>query len=353
MANAKKRLALVIGFAAALALLIVISGCRDDSSASPEPKKAVESCGEGEMLCFSDCIPLDSCCTSNDCDKGFECVNNECVNPCENVTCEGELYCSNGECVCPEGLKQCGDACIPEAGCCSQEDCSNTTVCFNNQCVEPCQAVQCSDRETCVGGECVCRDNYVRSVNGNCIEKGLCAADEDCEETQKCESGICVENCYSYKEPVEISECFFREALRTGNVETCEFVKEDKRNRCVFEVAVKNKERSLCFLLPVSPPASQWQYNRQLCVIEVAKVSQNPDLCRDTPKWTNLDPPDRDAYCRQKVVEYIESLTIKDIEECGDSCGCRYRFALRTGPELCSKVCPENRSSCLNEFYEG
>jgi len=308
-------------------------------------------CPKGFIQCLDGCIPFDDCCQDADCDFGESCIDGGCIDLCENISCPDSMRCVSGECRCQDSFKPCEEGCIPDDGCCSDADCAGEKICHEHVCSDKCDIISCRENEFCINGTCNCKDLFFRTSSGICLPKGMCETEKDCADHETCIAGFCTRDCYSYSEPIEISECFMDQAKLSKDVSYCDLVKEDKRNVCIYDVAIMNLDRSQCLLLPAKPPLDTFNYNQQQCVIEIAKLSQDEELCKKTPPATVLDPPDLDGYCRSQVKDYIESLNIKDIDECGDDCGCRYRFALRNDASYCSKVCAANKSSCLNEFY--
>ncbi|NOZ81194.1 MAG: hypothetical protein GXP63_05990 [DPANN group archaeon] len=325
----------------------------------------------GLMRCGDSCIPLDSCCTDADCDLPEKCIDQGCVDPCLDVDCTAPFACEDGSCACPAGQKACDDTCIPDSGCCEETSlptslptplpagvsagsttvCPNGTVCHDHSCVALCDVVSCDASEYCEAGRCLCKDDYFKAASGACLPLGLCEVDRDCADDESCVSDRCTKNCYSYKEPVQISECFLEQAELQKDVSKCELVKEDKRDLCYFNVAVASQNRKVCSRLQTDPPIEIYRYNQQNCVIAVAKAAHDPDLCANTPSWTNLDPPDLDGYCREEVAHYLESLRIKDIGECGTDCDCRLRYAKRNSIEDCKGVCADDQGECTDYFY--
>lgn len=322
-------------------------GCPDNQDCVDE--RCV--CQEGFMRCETDCIPFESCCSDADCGVAERCLDHTCADPCADVSCTAPLLCVDGACSCPDGQEQCEDSCIPEDGCCTDDECGEGTTCFENRCSAPCEIVSCNPNEYCEEGACLCKENYFEAASGICLPKGLCEVDSDCSETEECIGERCLENCYSHKEKVQISECFLEQAELDKDPSKCITVMEEKRDQCYYKVAIAAKDRSICAYLHANPPIAIYWYNQQNCVIEVAKVSQDTGLCKKTPTWTSLDPPDVDAYCRQEVIWYIESLQLESIGECGNDCACRLRYAKRQTIELCNQVCPDEQGECTDYFY--
>jgi hypothetical protein len=86
-----------------------------------------EGCPQGYKECGNACISEESCCDNDDCDTAEECIDFECASTKPDhcgylMEWDGE----KGSCACLEGAKWCESQgkCIPELKCCSKFDCS-------------------------------------------------------------------------------------------------------------------------------------------------------------------------------------------------------------------------------------
>lgn len=103
----------------------------------------------------------------------------ESADPCETITCEENEICKGGKCEC-QG-KQCDDKCIPNAECCTDEDCEG--LCENYKCVMP----KCRVNEILENGECECAEGYVYcEPQEKCIKKNDCCYHTDCPRGDRC-----------------------------------------------------------------------------------------------------------------------------------------------------------------------
>jgi len=140
-----------------------------------EPPEAPPSSGE--------------CQTSNDCPKGYKCVNGKCMKETGDETAcfsdkdcmerMGEGYvCIDGRCV-HKHVSQCN----------SDADCMDGYTCGDDGICHKIASSGCaSDADCDEGYEC---------VNGNCVKKdtqGECGKDADCNDGYECINGRCVKS---------------------------------------------------------------------------------------------------------------------------------------------------------------
>ena len=95
----------------------------------PNSGKVLDACG----VCGGD----GSTCTSSGCPEGEKQCGEVCINNsacCTNDDCSGGQVCSAYECVCPEGQKLCGETCISASSCCNDADCSSGQTCVEGTC---------------------------------------------------------------------------------------------------------------------------------------------------------------------------------------------------------------------------
>ena len=115
-------------------------------------------CGDTKRACGRRCIPIDHCCTNNECDPNERCRDGAC-EPC---------------------LAQ-GTACTADAQCC-------TGICdlYTNKCQQV--RVNCEDDEGCPGGRC-CGS----TPNKQCLYET--ATQRECEPGVSCGYLLCGDRC--------------------------------------------------------------------------------------------------------------------------------------------------------------
>ena len=151
-------------------------GCRIRCIEGEFPCPPGFSCAEDDTGRF--CVP-DPCLN---CRAAETCINDVCVDLCEDVTCDVNETCRRGDCL---------D--------CNATGCAPDQVCAGGACVsDPCVNVSCGARESCVGGDCVADcDDELCPTGQSCDADGRCADDAcagiDCgSDTQVCLDGACV-----------------------------------------------------------------------------------------------------------------------------------------------------------------
>jgi hypothetical protein len=130
-------------------------------------RKKKKKCKGGKKKCGKQCRDLQS--------DPLHCGS--CGNDCD-----GGHGCAAGNCSCPEGEKDCGEACIPQVACCSDADCGDGGTCVDGTCICPAEKELCG--ETCVDlatdgancGACDTACNTNGCVNGFCT----CQSQADC-----------------------------------------------------------------------------------------------------------------------------------------------------------------------------
>jgi hypothetical protein len=138
------------------------------SRATCDGKKCDFTCQTGKR-----CTP-----TSNECVTGC-CTDSECTPPANKV---GRCDLTTHACVftCATGFKACGNACIPNAGCC--DDCAGNRACVANVC-----------------STTACKTGF-KSCNGACVPNATCCptaetcfngVDDDCDNATDCADSDC------------------------------------------------------------------------------------------------------------------------------------------------------------------
>jgi MYXO-CTERM domain-containing protein len=143
------------------------------------------------------CLPSGGECGGETCPDGWICVDDECVDPCEGVSCESWEECRQGVCV--------------DVSCSSLEhDCPAGEFCINHECVaDPCLEADCAEDEFCLRDcdetacsyqcepLCACAVGEVCTAEGTCVEDDC--AEVECEPGERCngQTGTCEEDpCY-------------------------------------------------------------------------------------------------------------------------------------------------------------
>ena len=126
------------------------------------------------------------CKVHNDCPASRMCINGKCLDPCiYNNTCGNGANCRtidhSLECSCPEGIagnpkENCPT--IHKKVCINDEDCASGLACLDNQCLNPCDELKpCRDSTQCSVVDsrpmrnmvCTCPDYTVPSSDGKCV----------------------------------------------------------------------------------------------------------------------------------------------------------------------------------------
>lgn len=131
------------------------------------------------------CVP-DNC----NCGPGQVCIDNQCVDACQNVVCPGTQVCLDGQCFdpcanieCPQGQFCQAGQCVFPCGCFAGDiGCNGGLVCDtgnSNTCVPPaCKGVTCPMGQTCdaASGQCVsfCNNDVHCPAGQKCIEPTGC-----------------------------------------------------------------------------------------------------------------------------------------------------------------------------------
>lgn len=197
-------------------------GMPDVDAPCPDPTSCIEGgcrlrCIPGEFPCTAGfrclqtpdgdfCVP--SACAS--CAPNELCVNEACVDPCEDVQCGPNEECRFGTCVdcntfgCPSGELCVASECVPDpclgvdcaAGCTNELGCS----CNDGACVPNCDDTLCPEGQRCAtDGTCipdVCAgvecDLFEACVEGACTQDPCALI--SCRVGQVCTDGVCIED---------------------------------------------------------------------------------------------------------------------------------------------------------------
>jgi MYXO-CTERM domain-containing protein len=178
----------------------VLGDCRrvcdpGDEFSCPGTMDCQEAEVDGESVWV--CLPSGGECGGETCPDGWICVDDECVDPCEGVSCESWEECRQGVCV--------------DVSCSSLEhDCPAGEFCINHECVaDPCLEADCAEDEFCLRDcdetacsyqcepLCACAVGEVCTAEGTCVEDDC--AEVECEPGERCngQTGTCEEDpCY-------------------------------------------------------------------------------------------------------------------------------------------------------------
>ena len=199
--------------------------CRDVSTDNRHCGACDNACGTGESCVDGECV---GACATGYSRCGGDCVDlrrdgEHCGN-CE-TSCTGNMVCASGICVCPSGRSDCdgdasngcetaastcptAEACEPGSLACGQMCCSLT--CCGTTCLDissdalhcgDCQT-RCLDTQKCESGACVdvevtCEDERLSACFGECVDLqsdtvhcGTCGT--ACDTGLVCQDGTCV-----------------------------------------------------------------------------------------------------------------------------------------------------------------
>jgi len=161
-------------------------------------------CIGGNIVCVGEIPPGTEICNGldDDCDGN---ADNMAMCPAQTSCIEGgcRIACAGGEFDCPAGF-DCinqggGDYCVPSP--CAA--CQGNESCINDQCVDLCQDVSCGPNEECRQGNCYdchtigCPDGQVCNAS-ECVDDPCADVDcsADCAGTScSCVNGTCVPDC--------------------------------------------------------------------------------------------------------------------------------------------------------------
>ena len=211
-----------------------VAGACDDG----DPCNGAEYCDASTRMCKSGPPP--------NCDDGIACTQDICSSSAPNLclhidSCLDGKQCDTLTQICREcasGFKPCGGACIPQAGCCTAQDCDDGNACTNDicqanrTCSHTANSASCEidDGKACTTGDyCaqgICHPGPVKYCSGvqQCTEPDgtcecpsgtewcdtlgictsnpcvLCQSDTDCNDENTCTDDACIEgNCqYSF-----------------------------------------------------------------------------------------------------------------------------------------------------------
>jgi formylglycine-generating enzyme required for sulfatase activity len=203
--------------------LLHVAAATCDQGQCPAPD--VTSCDDGNP------------CTDDTCDPAVGCGHTNRTGGCADARCDGLVHvaaatCDQGQCPapvqtsCDDGNPCTDDTCDPAVGCghtnrtggCADARCDGlvhvaAAVCDQGQCPAP-DVTSCDDGNPCTTDSCDSVEGCVSEVVADC-----CAADDDCGEGERCESGACVCECSQESGPC-CGECGYLPATHVCEAET-------------------------------------------------------------------------------------------------------------------------------------
>ena len=141
------------------------------------------------LFCLSNFVAVKAeepeCRIDSDCPSKLACINSACQNPCiVNNPCSRQQECvvkdtrpsKSVACLCPDGhITDQSGACskveaVPE--CYVDADCDQTDVCDQGNCVEACKLAECGVNAICKNSfhshQCVCPDGFLGNPDTSC-----------------------------------------------------------------------------------------------------------------------------------------------------------------------------------------
>ncbi len=192
-------------------------------------------CDPGDA-CYNNglCLSLTDPCSGLNCPEGQICYKGACYDPCASTAeCTNPLECFDGRCApdactAPDGTivacpfdeacygGNCFDVCTADSQCganefcpagrCATDNCENVQcpegdVCFGGNCYEGCAVTDCSPGSVCYDEEFCASPTEDLCATSQCGDrrcyKGICyddcLSDSDCENTERCYDGRCVD----------------------------------------------------------------------------------------------------------------------------------------------------------------
>ena len=154
-------------------------------------------CDDGFICENESCVeaPVDECINNGDCNPDQVCFDGVCFTVPDDTECQSDSDCPGEICMTGE--------CVPEGSCLNSGDCaSENEQCINGQCTWFCyQDTDCSDGEICEDFSCVpgcqnecCEDSDCGdgSACNNGVCDVVCTHRCQCEAGEACEEGFCV-----------------------------------------------------------------------------------------------------------------------------------------------------------------
>lgn len=149
---------------------------------------------------------LVGCRSDNDCAPNESCINRNCLDTCNQVSCGLNAICKpdynhHARCYCFDGYR--GNPLIvcerPE--CSSNQDCPFHLACINEHCQDPCNCApgaQCRVDNHVATCKCLpgfVGDAYVRCTTIQYLPTSQCTVDADCPSKMACFNNVCKNPC--------------------------------------------------------------------------------------------------------------------------------------------------------------
>ena len=225
-------------------------GVADNMAPCPADTACVDGgcrieCAGGEFSCPPgfDCVDAagDQYCVPGpciNCTPEQACINDMCVDLCENVNCEANEECRDGVCYdchvlgCPDGqlcnASQCVDDPCANVDCQGAPGCEGGCSCVGGACVPDCNDEDCPDGESCAAdGSCQADPCGVGdcAIDEVCVD-GECQIDRcdeiSCEPGDVCAGNECVDDACVVVECSDGRTC----QVEPGGVAVCADLRE-------------------------------------------------------------------------------------------------------------------------------
>lgn len=211
-----------------------INICREKNPCAPNAvctaQNHLASCHCPEYMSegnpFTYCYQKDpvECEYDGECPNQRACINNKCVNPCEEIKpCSRNSICTVFDtlpvrtmiCSCPENMVpddngECKRILTPKEGCSSDDECSDQLACVSGSCRNPCN---CGENSICQVVKhkpiCSCKEGYEGNPNIRCLTIG-CRSDSECDHDKSCVNSNCINPCLINDPCGANTECYAR-----------------------------------------------------------------------------------------------------------------------------------------------
>ena len=192
--------------------------------------------------CF---ISTVGCRDNGDCPSLTACINERCIDPCVlNKPCAENALCTatidSFLCRCLDGYKGDPNIKCESEGCINDNHCQESQKCLNNQCIDPCENFNCVQNADCKivdhAAVCDCLPGFIGNPNRYCQEPDIpdCERDSDCPDLLACINNQCLDACTTlhpcgknahckviHKESVVIMACSCPEAYDGDSLSAC------------------------------------------------------------------------------------------------------------------------------------
>lgn len=299
-----------------------------------------------------------------DCPSKLACINNQCVNPCKELSpCARSAQCSVLDSVPVRTMVcECPELTVPDtngecraivlqtpSGCSSDFDCPDQEACINRQCRNPCN---CGMNAVCHvqnhRASCSCAEGFEGNPYNLCRSLG-CRIDRECDSNQACVNGNCFNPCL-LNDPCGINaechasgnraQCRCLPGFRGNPYERCSIIGCRTNSDCPSEKACENQQcvDPCLYSNPCSPRAEcRAQNHLAICRCPVGYMG-NPYIdCRPeiVPECTfDTDCPSKLACINNKCANPCLIL-----EPCDRPSRCEVTPTAPVRTMIC--ICPE------------